>query len=960
MSDFIIPPESPNIQGNSTVSSIEELKKLPIWLASNPDKKPISAVTGGLAKWKDSAQLTTFDKLKEFISGKEGLLPAFVLYKEHGIVFIDLDHCYKDDTLTSLAQKLLNQTDNSFAEKSRSGSGLHILVKGSMNLDGIKTSDIEIYSAKKVVTLTFDHIDGRTDLEDHQPLIDSLIQEHASESSSENQDSENADPIMTSEEVIAKVKASSHHKILFEEGFSAEIQAHYKEDHSSADFALMCQITKYTRNQKQAIEVFEKSELWNEERNRKKGGKRYLSSTFHKAKSKTTIEAEEPKTEEVSESRKVPLTPYFFIDNNPQDGKKWVFAQPAIDEKSLGYILMNGFSKESLRSTAYEDLKKKFEEDEQVILPDAFPICSEIHKSSVIINQDKNQHCLMVSFPTYEDGHLQQLSIPTGDLHTDPNVIINLLCSRGLYIKHGLHKHVISYLNTYRPEDKGLLTDKIGWHGDTYIFPDQHFGKRKNIFVDDRQLTQSEHLHSKGSLEEWKNHIGKYLVGNPALIFGAGMAFAPVLMNDLKIESGGIHFFGNSSTGKTTMVTIANSIWAAPKWKNTWRSTDNGLEGLCCSHNDAFMVLDEIGQCTPEVVGKSVYMIANETAKLRANRKGDLKEIRNWRTFFASDGEISVEQMILEYTNKVKAGQLVRLLDVPLQFKDAITTDDGTPSVYHDLHGFKDITEFSKHFHTQSAKYYGTPIREFLQWYSSLRTSGTLEELRRQYQSAVNKLEEYCTENHGACSAQVKRGIERFALVLLALFLVAERGILAINGNDCIESVTRIFDLWIKGRGTTASLENKQILEKVKLFIDRYAQTSKFIDYDSEVGSANHSEILGFQKKVGDETEWYLTPEIFKNVLCREIGSDVKKIVEVLKRERILKTIDGRSTITANPKSLGKKGRFYVLTDEILENRFGDVGNRYTTTTPVPNKTLEDSEIASPGTAEPLEPRKKR
>jgi putative DNA primase/helicase len=918
MNSPIIPSEKPNTQGNSTLLSIEELKKLPVWLVSNHDKKPISAVTGNVAKWSNPKELTTFDRLEEFLSGREGFLPAFVLYKEQGIVFIDLDHCYKEAELTPFAQKILNQTGNSFAEKSRSGNGLHILVKGSMELDGIKTSDIEIYSAKKIVTLTFDHIDGRTALEDHQSLIDTLIKERASESSDDDQ--EDADTIMTNEEVINKVKASSHHKILFEGGFNTEIQKHYKEDHSSADFSLMCQITKYTRNQKQSIEVFTASSLWSDERDRKKGGERYLNATFHKAKNKTTLEVEESESEDIPESRKVPLIPYFFIEDNQQDGKQWVFAQPAIDEKSLNYILI-GSSREELSEMIYDELKAKFKGDENAILPDAFPICSEIHKSSVIINQDKNQHCLMVSFPTYEDGHLQQLSIPTGDLHTDPNIIINLLCSRGLYIKHGLHKHVISYLNTYRPEDKGLLTDKIGWHGDTYILPDKHFGDRKNIFVDDRQLTQSEHLHSKGSLEEWQEHIGKYLVDNPALIFGVGMAFAPVLMNDLKIESGGIHFFGNSSTGKTTMVTIANSVWAAPKWKNTWRSTDNGLEGLCCSHNDAFMVLDEIGQCTPEVVGKSVYMIANETAKLRANRKGDLKEIRNWRTLFASDGEISVEQMILEYTNKVKAGQLVRLLDVPLQFGDAITTDDGTPSVYHNLHGFKDITELSKHFHTQAAKYYGTPIREFLQWYSTWRNQDTLEQLSKQYQVAVNKLEEYCTENHGACSAQVKRGIERFALVLLALLLVGENKTLSVDGNDCIESVTKIFDLWIKGRGTTASLENKQILEKVKLFIDRYAQTSKFIDYDSEVGSVNHSEILGFQKKLGDETEWYLTPEVFKNTLCKEIGSDVKKIVEVLKRAGVLRVGEEKTTITATPKSLGKKMRFYVLTDEILGER---------------------------------------
>jgi len=929
VNSLIVTHEESISQGIFNVSSIEELKDQPIWMASNPEKKPISVITGTIARWKDSSQLATFTETEKFIAGREGFLPAFILYKEHNIVFIDLDNCYDGETLSPFVQNLLDQTGKSFAEKSRSGKGVHILIKGTMTLAGTRNSDIEIYSAKKVVTLTFDHINGRSSLENHQPLIDSLIQEHVSSESKSSRQGENgsADPIMSNEKLIEKINSSKHHKTLYEEGFNEEMQAHYKNDHSSADFTLMCRISKFTRNQKQAIDVFTTSNLWNEERDRKKGGERYLNATFHKAQSKTTIETDDPENIETPKERKVPLIPYFFIEKNPQDGKAWVFAQPAIDEKSLNYILI-GSSREELSKMAYKELKTKFEGDPNAILPEAFPICSEIHKSSVIINQDKNQHCLMVSFPTYEDGHKQQLSIPTGDLHTDPNSVINLLCARGLYIKHGVSKHVITYLNTYRPEDKGLLTDKIGWHGNTYILPDQQFGIRKNIFVDDRQLTQSEHLHSKGTLGEWQEYIGKYLVGNSSLIFTVGMAFAPILMNDLKIESGGIHFFGNSSTGKTTMVTVANSVWAAPKWKNTWRSTDNGLEGLCCSHNDAFMVLDEIGQCNSEVVGKSVYMIANETAKLRANRKGDLKEIRNWRTLFASDGEISVEQMILEYTNKVKAGQLVRLLDVPIQFKDAITTDDGTPSVYHDLHGLKDITEFSKHLHKQSANYYGTPIREFLQWYSSWRSLETLEGLSKQYQAAVNKLENYCAENHGSCSPQVKRGIERFALVLLALLLACENNILAIDGSGCIESTTKIFDLWIKGRGTTASLENKQILEKVKLFIDRYAQTSKFIDYESEVGGVNHSEILGFQKKYGEETEWYLTPEVFKNILCKDVGTDVKKVVSVLKKERSLKTQDGRSTIIAAPKSLGKNGRFYVLTDEILNNRFEEANNR--------------------------------
>ena len=930
----IITTKAPFSQGNSTIFSIEELKKSPVWLASNPDKKPVSAITGNIARWSDPKELTTFEDVERFISGRDGFLPAFIIYKAHQLVFIDLDHCYQSDQLTPLAQQLLTHTGNSFAEKSRSGNGLHILIQGEMPIAGIKTHDIEIYSDKKVVTLTFDYLDGRKELEKHQALIDQFIADHAPK---EEPQEEDAPPTMETSQVIEKVKSLPHYKILLEEGFNPAMQEQYKGDHSSADFALMCQIAKYTRNEEQAVEVFERSQLWTPEREIKKGGVRYLKATFQKAKSKTKLEDDSHKKEEAEEEkpqRKVPIYPYFFIDKNLQDGKQWVFAQPAIDEKTLNYILI-GSSREALAQMPYEELKKKFEGDEDAVLPDAFPICSEIHKSSVMRSEDKNQHSIMVYFPTYEDGHSQQLTIPTGDLHTEPNSIINLLCSRGLYIKHGLSKHVISYLNSYRPEDKGLLTDKIGWHSDTYILPDQQFGELQNIFVDDRKLMQSEHLHAKGSFEDWQEHIGKYVIGNPALIFAIGISFAPVLMHDLNIESGGFHFFGDSSTGKTTMLTIANSVWAGTRWRNTWRSTDNGLEGLCSSHNDAFMALDEIGQCAPEVVGKSVYMIANETAKLRANRKGELKEIKNWRLLFASDGELSVERMIRDFANRVNAGQLVRLLDIPLQFEDSILTEEGTSAVYHNIYDFLDINDFSKHFYESCSKYYGTPIRKFLTWYSNWRKAENRQELKKNYQSCLQILEKHCKEKHGSCSAQVRRGLERFSLILLTLCLLAEEQILKIPINqegipkECIDSVLKVFELWIRGRGTTASTENKQILEQTKLFIDRYSQTSKFIDYDSEVGGINHSEILGFRRQLEKETEWYLTPEVFKNILCKEIGAEAKKVVAILKKEGILKTQEGRNTSTGTPKSLGKKGRYYILTDAILGNRFEEDGNRY-------------------------------
>ena len=226
----IIPPES----SDSQEISIEKLKKLPIWLASNPDKKPISAITGNIARWSNREELATFEQTQRFINGRIGFLPAFVLYKEQQLVFIDLDHCYDDsNTLKPFAKKILEKTGRSFAEKSRSGKGLHILVRGQMPQAGINTPDIEMYSDKKIVTLTFDYVDGREELENHQELINQLIEEHGPKKEEASQE-EDAPPIMETSQVIEKVKALSHYKILFENGFTSALQEHYKKDHSTA------------------------------------------------------------------------------------------------------------------------------------------------------------------------------------------------------------------------------------------------------------------------------------------------------------------------------------------------------------------------------------------------------------------------------------------------------------------------------------------------------------------------------------------------------------------------------------------------------------------------------------------------------------------------------------------------------------------------------------------------------
>ena len=93
-------------------------------------------------------------------------------------------------------------------------------------------------------------------------------------------------------------------------------------------------------------------------------------------------------------------------------------------------------------------------------------------------------------------------------------------------------------------------------------------------------------------------------------------------MQRCKAESGGFHLVGNSSTGKTTLIEAACSVWGGPAFKRSWRATANGIEGAAALFNDCLLALDEISECDPREVGAIVYALGNGVGKQRASRTG--------------------------------------------------------------------------------------------------------------------------------------------------------------------------------------------------------------------------------------------------------------------------------------------------------------------------------------------------
>ncbi len=143
------------------------LRELPIWLLHDAKKIPIYASGenrhGAMDSAEDRAQLVSFEKAaaalpKIFRATGLGVALGEVPGEEFRLCGIDLDHCYDEEQrLAERAEQILLAA-NSYAEKSPSGRGLHIL--GIGELGTFKTAGAEVYSGARYFTMTGHRING--------------------------------------------------------------------------------------------------------------------------------------------------------------------------------------------------------------------------------------------------------------------------------------------------------------------------------------------------------------------------------------------------------------------------------------------------------------------------------------------------------------------------------------------------------------------------------------------------------------------------------------------------------------------------------------------------------------------------------------------------------------------------------------------------------------------------------
>lgn len=458
--------------------------------------------------------------------------------------------------------------------------------------------------------------------------------------------------------------------------------------------------------------------------------------------------------------------------------------------------------------------------------------------------------------------------------------------------KTGLRATLADWLQRCGSRQVWRIAHATGWQCGAYIMPDgEIIGIPEQPVLFRGRSAAASGYKVKGTTESWRENVARLVWGNYSMMTAVAAALAAPLIGLSDNDGFGIHFFEQSSSGKTTTANIASSLYGNPDaLRLTWYGTALGLTNEAAAHNDALMPLDEVGQgADPYSVSQSAYALFNGVGKLQGAKEGGNRDLKRWRTIAISTGEMDMETFIATSGKRVNAGQLVRLLNIPLS----------KAMCFHEYANGKQHADALKDAYQH---HYGAAGRAWVKYLADHQQQAidTVRATEARWRNLI-------PADYGE---QVHRVAARFAMLEAALLL--GKVITGWDEQSCRDAIQHSYNAWISLFGT-GNKEIEQIIEQAEAFLNVYGM-SRFAPLPYDPRDLPIRDLAGYREKGKHDRDpmmFYTFPVVFENEVAK--GFNKKLFAAVLAEAKMLsKGSDGRfkrKAIRIN----GGQPVFYVL-----------------------------------------------
>jgi len=220
--------------------------------------------------------------------------------------------------------------------------------------------------------------------------------------------------------------------------------------------------------------------------------------------------------------------------------------------------------------------------------------------------------------------------------------------------------------------------NQLGWNESELVFAcvDKVYKKEENtteyIFLDSDSGKVLPVTQMQGELKEYQENVVPLIQQDSVLIVSLCAALSNILQGLSEVENGGLLFYGDSSTGKTTALQVFASVFGVasdPSIRSNksnfiirFNATKNGMEARCRQYSGVGMAIDELGSFIGRNVGTMIYDFAGGQGKSVMDSSRNLVEPKRWRFIFVVSGEESMQEKILNKGETLKTGMAVRIV----------------------------------------------------------------------------------------------------------------------------------------------------------------------------------------------------------------------------------------------------------------------------------------------------------
>lgn len=344
----------------------QELRALPQWccwttqLCVDKDgveyysKVPANIKTKRRLAWRNPKNLYTFDEVKAAYEqgGFNGI--GFVLYEDTPFVCADFDDI---KNIENVPADLHNLTIHSYTEKSPSGNGLHLWIKGQKpSWVGTKKNGVELFGGQaRFVTVTGDLYNSMPIVE-HPKLIDMIVEKffgkppkNTKQKKSPNLQNEGKSfGKLSDDEIINRMENSNPKAFRVYQGDFSE----YGNDHSSAIAGLLPTLAYWTNNDATQMDSIVRSmhnfnaEKWDRPQN---------SSTWGAIEIQSTIERQTNTYAPSISKNKVNNQPSIAFDGSPASIAHALKTSGLLEINDKGKVLPNAFNIEKIMDTHFKN-----------------------------------------------------------------------------------------------------------------------------------------------------------------------------------------------------------------------------------------------------------------------------------------------------------------------------------------------------------------------------------------------------------------------------------------------------------------------------------------------------------------------------------------------------------------------------------------------------------------------------